>query len=68
MIGRCFSNEVRRYDFLGADESWKLAWTRTVRERALLEAFAPSMQGRLAWGAVAYGRPLAKRVLTALGL
>src|SRR6266487_4001768 len=68
MLERCFSNEVRRYDFLGEDEPWKLAWTRTVRERALLEAFAPSMRGRLAWGAFAYGRPLAKRLLTALGL
>jgi CelD/BcsL family acetyltransferase involved in cellulose biosynthesis len=64
MLGRAFSIGLRSYEFLGADEPWKLEWTETTRERNLFHAFAPSLQGLVGWAAFAYGRPAAKRVLT----
>jgi CelD/BcsL family acetyltransferase involved in cellulose biosynthesis len=63
MLGRAFSAGLHTYEFLGTDEPWKLQWTDTVRERSLLQGFAPSSLGRLNWVALAYGRPLAKRAL-----
>lgn len=66
MIRRAFELGLDSYEFLGSDEPWKLAWTGTVRELKLLQAFAPTLPGtvdRLAWAA---GRPAAKRIL-ALG-
>lgn len=63
MLSHAFSEGLRSYEFLGADEPWKLEWTDTVRERSLVQAFSPSPLGRLNWVAVAHGRPLAKRAL-----
>ena len=63
MIARAFEAGLRRYEFLGDAEPWKLAWTQTVRERFLVEAFASSPVGLLEWCANVYGRPLARRVL-----
>jgi len=63
MLARAFSNGLRSYEFLGADEPWKLEWTQTTRPRGLLQAFAPSLRGQLEWAAFAWGRPAAKRVL-----
>jgi hypothetical protein len=64
MLARAFSTGLRSYEFLGADEAWKLEWTRTTRERTLFHAFAPSIRGRAGWAAFAWGRPLAKRLLS----
>jgi CelD/BcsL family acetyltransferase involved in cellulose biosynthesis len=66
MLKRAFASDVGRYDFLGADEPWKLEWTRATRERSLVQAFAPSVAGRAGWAAYARGRPLAKRVVEAV--
>jgi CelD/BcsL family acetyltransferase involved in cellulose biosynthesis len=63
MLSRAFSVGLRSYEFLGADEPWKLEWTDTVRERSLVQAFSPSPLGRLNWVVVAQGRPLVKRAL-----
>jgi CelD/BcsL family acetyltransferase involved in cellulose biosynthesis len=66
MIARAFSNGLARYEFLGSDEPWKLKWTDMLRERRLLQAFAPSLPGLfdcLRGRAFAFGRPLAKRAL-----
>lgn len=63
MLSRAFSVGLRSYEFLGADEPWKLEWTDTVRERSLVQAFSPSALGRLNWVVVAQGRPLVKRAL-----
>lgn len=67
MIQRAFAEGLEAYEFLGSDEPWKLEWTDTVRERTVLQAFAPSPSGRVDWAAYAFGRPLAKRVLGLLG-
>jgi CelD/BcsL family acetyltransferase involved in cellulose biosynthesis len=52
-----------RFEFLGADEPYKLTWSKSCCEKLLLEAFPPTVAGFIEWGAVAYGRPIAKRVL-----
>jgi len=63
MIQRAFTIGLSRYDFLGADESWKLQWASSVRERLAFQAFAPSAQGILEWATQMYGRPVAKRAV-----
>jgi CelD/BcsL family acetyltransferase involved in cellulose biosynthesis len=63
MIARVFGEGLRSYEFLGRDEPWKLEWTNDVRQRALLQAFAPTPRGRLERVAFVYGRPLVKRGL-----
>ena len=63
MLARAFSTGIRSYEFLGADEPWKLQWTRTTRRRTLFQAFAPTARGRAEWAAFAWGRPAAKRLL-----
>lgn len=67
MIQRAFVEGLEAYEFLGNDEPWKLEWADTVRERRVLQAFAPTPAGRADWAAFAFGRPLAKRVLGLLG-
>ena len=61
-LERAFERRLATFEFLGADEPWKLEWTSQVRERVVCQAFAPSPAGVAAWAAYAYGRPLAKRV------
>src|SRR5262249_18742505 len=39
MIARAFDEGLRRYEFLGADEAWKLEWTGSVRPLELMQAF-----------------------------
>jgi CelD/BcsL family acetyltransferase involved in cellulose biosynthesis len=63
MLSRAFSSGLRRYEFLGADEGWKLEWAESTRERLLLQAFARSPRGLTAWASWAFGRPLVKRAL-----
>jgi CelD/BcsL family acetyltransferase involved in cellulose biosynthesis len=63
MLARAFSSGLKRYEFLGAAEPWKLEWAEDVRERKLLQAFSPSAAGFLDWSAFAFGRPLARRAL-----
>jgi hypothetical protein len=66
MLARSFSQGLRSYEFLGAAEPWKLEWTQTLRERVLLQAFAPSPAGMVTRAAFVYARPLAKRAFAKL--
>jgi CelD/BcsL family acetyltransferase involved in cellulose biosynthesis len=61
LIRRAFVIGVRRIEFGGAAEAYKLLWTDTTRGRDEIRAFSPSPLGRFAW--VAEGRlmPLARR-------
>src|SRR4051812_50019434 len=61
MIRWAFGRGLRTYEFLGADEAFKLDWTASLRERIALHAFPRSPAGAVAWTAQSYGRPLAKR-------
>jgi CelD/BcsL family acetyltransferase involved in cellulose biosynthesis len=62
MLARCFHAGLHTYEFLGHDEAWKLVWTDTSRELVMLKAFAPSVDGLVAWSSRAYGRPLIRRL------
>jgi CelD/BcsL family acetyltransferase involved in cellulose biosynthesis len=44
-LDHAYAAGLETYEFLGAAEPWKLEWTKTVRERVLIEAFAPSVAG-----------------------
>lgn len=66
MIARAAAEGLDRFEFLGADESWKRVWAREHRDRVLLHTFAPTLTGavegitqRAVWS---YGKPLARRI------
>jgi CelD/BcsL family acetyltransferase involved in cellulose biosynthesis len=61
MLSRAFSIGLSRYNFLGGNESWKLEWTSTCRERLILHAFAPTLPGTIERVLIAHGRPLRNR-------
>jgi CelD/BcsL family acetyltransferase involved in cellulose biosynthesis len=65
MVEHAFTAGLDSYEFLGTDEPWKLEWTGHVRDRMAVQAFAPSLTGRFEHAVQAYGRPLAKAVVTA---
>ncbi len=62
LVERAFGLGLDTFEFLGADEPWKLEWTETRRERRLFLAFPPTLAGRLAFAAEAYGRPAARKL------
>jgi CelD/BcsL family acetyltransferase involved in cellulose biosynthesis len=66
MIRWAFARGLDTYEFLGADEAFKLDWTASLRERIALHAFPHSAAGAVAWTAQSYGRPLSKRARDAL--
>jgi CelD/BcsL family acetyltransferase involved in cellulose biosynthesis len=62
LVERAFGLGLETFEFLGADEPWKLEWTEKRRERRLFLAFPPTLVGRLAFAAEAYGRPAARKL------
>lgn len=62
LLQRAFTTGSRRFDFLGADDPFKLEWSQTAYDLKLVQAFSPSPLGAAEWAAFAYGRPLARRV------
>ena len=62
MLERAFERRLATFELLGGAEPWKLEWTRALRPRVQLQAFAPSLAGRADWVAHAHVRPAAKRV------
>jgi CelD/BcsL family acetyltransferase involved in cellulose biosynthesis len=65
MLRRAFDAGLSSYEFLGADEPWKLEWTTSRRDLRRLDAFPRSATGIAHWSAFTYGRPVAKRALAA---
>jgi CelD/BcsL family acetyltransferase involved in cellulose biosynthesis len=63
-LQRAADEGLERVEFHGADEPYKRAWTRDVRERVNFEAFAPTTAGRLARAGATRGRTLARRALS----
>ncbi len=61
VLSYAFARNLRTYEFLGFPEPFKLDWTDSLRDRDLLQVFAPTAAGLLDWAAWAVGRPLAKR-------
>jgi CelD/BcsL family acetyltransferase involved in cellulose biosynthesis len=66
-LSRAFAEGLSTYEFLGDDDSYKLAWTDTTRERRRLQVFSGSPMGQAQLAAWRYGRPLAKRAAARLG-
>lgn len=61
-VRRAFDLELRRVDFLGNFERYKMAWATGIRQTVTLMAFAPTPIGRSRWLVERHARPLAKRV------
>jgi CelD/BcsL family acetyltransferase involved in cellulose biosynthesis len=61
VLKACFDGGVRRYEFLGEVEPFKLEWTDSTRGRIALEAFAPTAAGRFDWYARTRLWPVLKR-------
>jgi len=59
-IERAYSQGLRCYDFLGAEDRYKLDWTDDVRERVRVQAFGRTGRGMAEFAAWRYGRPAAK--------
>jgi CelD/BcsL family acetyltransferase involved in cellulose biosynthesis len=52
MLRAAFASGLRRYEFLGTDEPYKLEWTDTCHELVRLQVFGPTVAGtasRLVW-------------------
>jgi CelD/BcsL family acetyltransferase involved in cellulose biosynthesis len=62
-LERAFEVGLRRYEFLGTSDAYKLRWATETYDRVLFQAFPPSPVGRAGWFTFAYGRPLAKRAV-----
>lgn len=61
-LAHAFEAGMEAYEFCGADEAYKTAWTAAVHERVRLQAFPRTLPGwadHLAW---THGRPLALRL------
>jgi CelD/BcsL family acetyltransferase involved in cellulose biosynthesis len=59
-IERAYAQGMRCYDFLGAEDRYKLDWTDDVRERIRVQAFGRTGRGMAEFAAWRYGRPAAK--------
>jgi CelD/BcsL family acetyltransferase involved in cellulose biosynthesis len=62
LLARAFERGLKQYEFLGADEPWKRAWTSSVRDRTRFIAYSPSAFGVAGWVADRYARPVARRL------
>jgi CelD/BcsL family acetyltransferase involved in cellulose biosynthesis len=62
-LKHAFDRGLERYEFLGADDPYKLVWTDRVHERIRLLTYPPTLRD----GAQLFGervaRPLARRVV-----
>jgi CelD/BcsL family acetyltransferase involved in cellulose biosynthesis len=63
MLKYAFVKRLRRYDFAGSYEEFKMNWTHSYNDRIRLQAFAPSPPGLLEYAAFAFGQPFARRLL-----
>jgi CelD/BcsL family acetyltransferase involved in cellulose biosynthesis len=63
MLASAVSAGLRRYEFLGGDEPYKLVWTDLFHERRRLQLFPRTPLGFAEYLAWRRGAPLAKRVL-----
>ena len=65
-IQRAYEQGLAVYDFLGAEDRYKLEWTEDVRERLRVQAFGRAPAGAASFVAWRYGRPALKRAQAAL--
>ena len=62
LVERAWEIGLRRYDFLGGDEPYKLQFASGAREYVLWESYGPSVVGYAGHAVAARVRPLVKRL------
>ena len=62
MLRDAFAEGLRRDEFLGQDDAYKLAWTDRLHERERLQVFPRGVAGAADAVAWRHGRPLVKRL------
>jgi CelD/BcsL family acetyltransferase involved in cellulose biosynthesis len=62
-LRRAFASGMRSYEFLGADDDYKLPWATGARNCLRLQAFPQSATGTVGYLAYRFGRPAAKRAM-----
>jgi CelD/BcsL family acetyltransferase involved in cellulose biosynthesis len=67
MVQRAFDLGLSRFEFLGADEAYKLHWANATHDFTLFQAFSGSLPGLAERAAYAHGRPLVKRIRERVG-
>jgi CelD/BcsL family acetyltransferase involved in cellulose biosynthesis len=60
-LERAFAIGLKRFEFMGTADAYKLRFANDAYDRLLFQAFSPKAAGRALHAAFAYGRPLAKR-------
>ncbi len=63
LLEQAFAAGLRRYDFLGSDEPYKLQWANDARELVRVQAFRNSPAGLVERAGYVYARPVAKRAV-----
>jgi CelD/BcsL family acetyltransferase involved in cellulose biosynthesis len=63
VLERAYRSGLDRFEFGGTDEPYKLEWAVARRELALVQAFAPSVAGRLERFAYLRARPVVKELV-----
>ncbi len=66
-VKHAFEQGIRRYEFLGADDSHKLEWTDRCHELLRVQAFSRTPGGLAGAALWRYGRPVAKRAVELRG-
>jgi CelD/BcsL family acetyltransferase involved in cellulose biosynthesis len=61
-----FERGLDRYEFLGADDPYKLAWTDTAHERVRLVTYPPTLRDGAQLLGERVARPLARRLVRAV--
>ena len=65
MIERAFSLGLDTYEFLGADDEYKMRWASGVHPRVQIQAFATSPTGAIDRNIQTHGRAIARKVMRA---
>jgi CelD/BcsL family acetyltransferase involved in cellulose biosynthesis len=65
VLRRAFEVPLRRFEFLGGPEPFKLEWTSTCHDFKRVSAFSNTPPALAAWVIEAFGRPAARRARSA---
>jgi CelD/BcsL family acetyltransferase involved in cellulose biosynthesis len=68
LIEDCANRGIGRVEIYGEAETYKLNWATGTRQFMRLEAFAPTVAGRLAFASYRYSRPITSRVRQVLSM
>ena len=68
LIEDCAARGIKQVEIYGEAETYKMNWATGSRQYMRLEAFAPTVAGRMAWMEFKYGRPVTSRLRQALHL